>query len=428
MSTDPSINNPPYLTLSKDQTRGKKNPTWRTIVWILLALIFSTSLEYYFFQEQSSASIKNNLAVLLVFNIILILLFVLVVLITRNLIKLYSERKSKILGAKFQTKLIISFLILTLVPSVLLFIVASKLFTFSIGSWFNIKTEKTLQQSMDVAQEYYVSIEKRSLTHIQKIEEFIIQKELFRQSKRWQLNDLIEKKRKEYEIGGIILYDDQYKPIAAEIDKKSAPYVESNDFADLLKKSIGGEGVSEFRTSSQGHFLIVAKPLTEKIKEKLSIWGYIATLVSIPSGTQHKIQAIQNSFESYKRQKFIQFPVSASYYTTFLMITLLILFSAIWLGFYMARGITVPIQLLAEGTRRISEGDLNFKLGINAQDEIGVLVDAFNRMTVKLSDSQSKVEKANQDLKNSNIELEQRRQYIATILDNIGAGVVSIIQ
>ena len=92
----------------------------------------------------------------------------------------------------------------------------------------------------------------------------------------------------------------------------------------------------------------------------------------------------------------------------------------------MARGITVPIQLLAEGTRRISEGDLNFKLGISAQDEIGVLVDSFNRMTEKLNDSQSNVEKANQDLKITNIELEQRRQYIATILDNIGAGVVSI--
>ena len=49
----------------------------------------------------------------------------------------------------------------------------------------------------------------------------------------------------------------------------------------------------------------------------------------------------------------------------------------------MARGITVPIQLLAEGTRRISEGDLNFKLGINAQDEIGTLVDSFNLMTGK---------------------------------------------
>ena len=426
MPLDPSINNPPYLTLSQKQAPGKKNPAWKTIIWLLLALFGSTGLEYYFLQEQSPASVKNNLTVLLIFNIILILLFVLVVLITRNLVKLYSERKSKILGSRFQTKLIIAFLILTLVPSVLLFTVANKLFTLSIGSWFNVKTEQTLQQSMDVAQEYYASMEKRSLIRIQKIEEFITQKELFRQAKRWQLNKLIEEKRKEYAIGGIILYDDKYRPIASEIDKKGAPYVQSSDFIDVLKKSVGGEGVSEFRTLSQGHYIIVAKPLTEQIKDKLSIWGYILTLVSIPGSTQHKIQAIQNSFESYKRQNFLQLPVSASYYTTFLMITLLILFSAIWLGFYMARGITVPIQLLAEGTRRISEGDLNFKLGISAQDEIGVLVDSFNRMTEKLNDSQSNVEKANQDLKITNIELEQRRQYIATILDNIGAGVVSI--
>lgn len=428
MSSDPSTNKPPYLTLSQKKVRNKKNPTWRTIVWVLLALVSSTSLEYYFLQDQSPSSIKNNLTVLLIFNIILILLFTLIVLITRNLVKLYSERKSKILGARFQTKLITAFLILTLVPSILLFTVASKLFTLSIGSWFNIKIEQTLQQSMDVAQEYYATMEKNSLIHIQKIETFITQKELFRQAKRWQLNDLIEKKRKEYELGGIILYDNNYKPIASEIDKNRAPYIKSNDFTDLLKKSIGGEGVSEFRTSSQGHYLIVAKPLTEKIQDNLSVWGYILTLVSIPGGTQYKIQAIQNSYESYKRQKFLKLPISASYYTTFIMITLLILFSAIWLGFYMARGITVPIQLLAEGTRRISEGDLNFKLGINAQDEIGTLVDSFNLMTGKLNDSQSKVEKANQDLKTTNIELEQRRQYIATILENIGAGVVSIDQ
>ena len=136
MSSDPSTNKSPYLTLSQSQVRGKRRPTWRTIALVLLALVSSTSLEYYFLQDQSPDSIKNNLVVLLVFNIILILLFTLIVLITRNLVKLYSERKSQILGAKFQTKLITAFLILTLVPSILLFTVASKLFTLSIGSWF----------------------------------------------------------------------------------------------------------------------------------------------------------------------------------------------------------------------------------------------------------------------------------------------------
>ena len=92
MSSDPSINNPPYLTLTQKKVSGKKGPAWKTIFWILSGLIFSISLEYYFLQEQSPASVKSNLAVLLVFNIILILLLVLVVLITRNLVKLYSER------------------------------------------------------------------------------------------------------------------------------------------------------------------------------------------------------------------------------------------------------------------------------------------------------------------------------------------------
>ena len=117
-------------------------------------------------------------------------------------------------------------------------------------------------------------------------------------------------------IGGVILYDNNRKSVAAKIDKQGAPYAESIDFQDLLEKSVDGEGVSEFRTSSQGNYLAVAKPLTEKVSGQVSIWGYILTLTSIPGSTQYKIQTIQNTFENYKRQKFFQLPVSASYYIT----------------------------------------------------------------------------------------------------------------
>ncbi len=426
MPSDPSINNPEYHGPSEELTRQKKRRTWRTIAWILLTLIGLTYLENHFIQQQSPASTGTNLAVLIVFNIILILLFVLIVLIARNLVKVYNERKSKILGSKFQTKLIIAFLILSLVPSILLFTVASKLFTLTISSWFNIQVEQTLRQSMDVAQDYYALMEKTAFSRAQKIEEFIIKDELFLQEKRYLLNSLIHQKMKEYELGGIILYDNNRKAVASRIDKKGAPYAESIDFQDLLEKSVEGEGISEFRTSSQGNYLAVSKPLTEKAGDQVTLWGYILTLTSIPGSTQHKIQTIQNTFENYKQQKFLQLPVSGSYYITFLMITLLILFSAIWLGFYMARGITVPIQQLAEGTRRIAGGDLNFRVGVRAQDEIGFLVDSFNRMTGQLNDSQHKVQAINENLKATNIELDRRRQYIETILENIGAGVVSI--
>jgi two-component system nitrogen regulation sensor histidine kinase NtrY len=426
MEPDPSIKIINHIHSVKKNIAEKKRPAWTTNIWILITLLFLTSLEYYFFQKTSPASVINNLAVLVIFNIILILLVVLIVLITRTLLQLYNERKSNTLGSKFQTKLIIAFLILTLVPSVLLFTVASKLFTYSIESWFNIKIEQTLQQSMDVAQEYYAHIEKNAFSDAQKIEQLINEKELFRQIKRDKLNNLIKQKKNEYDLGGIILYDNNYKEIASEFENKGTSYKESNDFKDLLKKSISGESVSGFRTSSQGNYLAISIPLTEVMKNRTIIWGYILTLTPIPSSTQHKIESIQKSFENYKRQKFLQLPVSASYYTTFVMITLLILFSAIWLGFYMARSITIPIQQLAEGTRRVAGGDLNFRVGVVAKDEIGYLVESFNRMTEQLNDSQTKIQSANNNLKITNIKLERRRQYIATILEHIGAGVLSI--
>ena len=93
---------------------------------------------------------------------------------------------------------------------------------------------------------------------------------------------------------------------------------------------------------------------------------------------------------------------------------------------YMARGITVPIQQLAEGTRRIAEGDLTFRIGVRATDEIALLVDSFNTMTKELNESRINIQQVNQNLKQTNIELDRRRNYIETILDNIGAGVISI--
>jgi two-component system nitrogen regulation sensor histidine kinase NtrY len=94
------------------------------------------------------------------------------------------------------------------------------------------------------------------------------------------------------------------------------------------------------------------------------------------------------------------------------MVTLLIIFSATWFGFHLAKDITVPIKELAEATHRIATGDLNFRIQMKAADEIGMLVQSFNQMT--------------QDLQVSRMELEQRKKYMEIVLKNVAAGVVSI--
>jgi two-component system nitrogen regulation sensor histidine kinase NtrY len=95
-----------------------------------------------------------------------------------------------------------------------------------------------------------------------------------------------------------------------------------------------------------------------------------------------------------------------------LMATLLIIFSATWFGFHLAKDITVPIKELAEATHRIANGDLNFRIQMKSADEIGILVQSFNQMTG--------------DLQVSRYELEQRKKYMEIVLKNVAAGVISI--
>src|SRR5207253_6759481 len=119
----------------------------------------------------------------------------------------------------------------------------------------------------------------------------------------------------------------------------------------------------------------------------------------------------ERAFNEYLRLKIQRRPIQTNYTITLAVVTIVVLFSATWFGFYLARGITVPIQRLAEGTRAVAHGDLDHRIEGEGEDEIGTLVIAFNRMTA--------------DLKTSRAELESRRRYLETVLANITAGVVS---
>src|SRR5207247_4669421 len=85
-----------------------------------------------------------------------------------------------------------------------------------------------------------------------------------------------------------------------------------------------------------------------------------------------------------------------------------------------------PIAQLAEGTREVAAGNLAYKVQARADDEIGLLVDSFNRMTDALSSSKHRLEEAYVDLQDKHTELEDRRRYIETVLEAITTGVVSL--
>src|SRR5262249_10800622 len=157
--------------------------------------------------------------------------------------------------------------------------------------------------------------------------------------------------------------------------------------------------------------------------------GPVAVMVvaiHVPQRLEARLRGISQAFKEYKQLRLLKNPIKGIYILLFLLMTLIIVFSATWFGLYLARGITEPIQMLAEGTREVAAGNLRYKVQVRADDEIGILVDSFNQMTGDLAASQAKLEETYRDLQAKHAEVEQRRRYTETVLETVATGVVSI--
>src|SRR5204863_15593 len=94
---------------------------------------------------------------------------------------------------------------------------------------------------------------------------------------------------------------------------------------------------------------------------------------------------LTQAFENYNQLRVLKRPLAGVYLSFFLMVTLMILVSATWMGLYMAKRITRPVQMLAAAAREIGAGRLDQRIEPQSNDEFGSLVEAFNTMASELA-------------------------------------------
>lgn len=154
--------------------------------------------------------------------------------------------------------------------------------------------------------------------------------------------------------------------------------------------------------------------------------GFIVITTLVSPDLSENLKSILKGVEEYQQLKLTKKPAQISYYIALSIVALLVLFCAIWFGFQMAKSITIPIMKFAEGTQRISAGDLNYQIDFETDDEMGTLIKSFNSMTTQLAAGREQIARSETMLKQQNEELEKSRQYIEIVLKNISAGVISI--
>ena len=416
---------------SNPEKQGKTKEVRRRRREIILIgiLLFLTTL-LFFLQTHvtrwgDQVPITNNILVVTIISFNIILLLLMVFLILRNVVKLVFERQKRILGAKLKTKLVIAFTTLSLLPTIVLFFIATHFITSSMKNWFSTQVEESLQQSLVVAQVYYQKTTNDALHYGRQISQGITRQQMLEKGNPSVLPGYLTEKVKEFNLGALeVLSSNPSGPTlihSATLQKMNFPPIETR----ILQEALRGKEATKIQSVGPGDLIRGLVPIfsSQNPKEVVSI---LVVDYFVPQSLVARINEISMAFEDYKQLRTLKNPIKSSYIITLSLVTLLILFSATWFGLFLAKGITEPILRLAEGTQKITKGNLDFQIAKTSEDEIGTLVNSFNQMTQDLKGSKSQIEAAHAELSRSNLKLEERRRYMETVLRDVGAGVISI--
>jgi len=370
--------------------------------------------------------ISNTVIMFILININMLVLLLLIFLVFRNIVKLLYDRRRKVMGAKLRTKLVVAFASLSLIPTILLFFFSIQFITSSVAFWFNVPVEHALQRSLGVGKYMYKTVTENNRFYLERIAYQIAHRNLLQAENRKALTRYIRIAQRAFNIHAIEVYSARSERVALALDAD----LEGNPFsavsADAIQKEfreVNFTTLSDHLPSGEIIRTLGCVSSNTGLDEAI---GVVAVTTVIPASLAQNLDAVSRGFDQYHQMKMMKWPIQVSHVITLSIVALLIIFCATWFGFYLAKTLTIPIQELAEGTRRVAEGDLNFTIDRGTDDEMGTLVNAFNRMTRDLRAGKQQLELSARQLRERNLEIEQRQLYMETVLRNVSTGVISI--
>jgi two-component system, NtrC family, nitrogen regulation sensor histidine kinase NtrY len=409
------------MPLLSEPTRRRRNLLIISAFLVLLALASAVNFE----MRVPQVPLASNIVVFALFNLNLIVFLLLLVLLLRNLVKLWFERRQGLIGARFKTKLVVAFLSLALAPALLIFLIASNFINKSIEGWFKPQVERPLDQALAIAQSYYQNLQAAALRHGQHIARVIDREGLLDESQREGLVAYLVEQQEQLGLSALTVFNTGGQELVHVKDPALGDLPTRDVNEGQLKLGLTGQHVTTVRELPSGDLIEAITPILAREPDR-RIVGAVVVGTHVSERLEQRIRGIEMSFQEYKQLKLVKNPIKGIYILLFLLMTLIVVFSFAWFGLYLARGITGPIAELAEATREVAAGNLAYKVQAKADDEIGVLVDSFNRMTDDLGRSKHQLEEAYLDLQDKHTELEERRRYTETVLEAVTTGVVSL--
>jgi two-component system nitrogen regulation sensor histidine kinase NtrY len=378
--------------------RYRKDP--RFIVSVPLVILAATSLVYYVTQqakELTPEALSNRLLLFVLWNINLLLIIGILFVLLRGVVKMVLERQRGIIGSRFRTKLVVTYVATSLLPVVILFVVATDLLRVSIDRWFATPVWTILQNSEAIAQGAQDQAAELAGGAAREIAAHPAAADPAR------IDQVLAHVREFHRIDIAALYHDgilvkaQANP-RAPIDELSEP--SSRFFEEVATK---GRAV-KIEVAPSGKWIRTAVALPG---------GHDVALagVFIPVAMSRMIDESIIAHRNFQQLRSQRTTLKASQTMLFLAVTLAILFGTLWTSIYASRRITVPLKALAEATATLAEGNVGHRVDVTATDEVGKLIDSFNEMSWQLAQQRRQLTDTN--------------RFMVTVLESVATGIIA---
>jgi len=380
-----------------------------SLVAISAAIIFSqVSLNVPFVRPAAS----QTTILLFVLSMLVSLAFVVFgFILARNVLKLYIEWRARVLGSKFKFKLVAGALALSLLPVMFLFYSSYALMNRTLDKWFRQPFERVTRDTQQIVQELSAYASMKTEGDARSVAAMLaaggapgLQDPAERLAQAGRLNS----------VDYLALLDGGGRALA-RYPADAPDILPAIPAADRMT----AEPVRRVITAAGSEYSVAVLPLPSGAAR-------LVAANRLPAGLSARLAQMNRETVNYQRLQAEFKDIRKVYINILALVTVIILFITTWTALFLSKQVTVPIQSLAEATQEVTLGRLDHRIGIRAIDELGVLVDSFNRMTAQLEAGRHQVETSRAELQRANVELDARSRFTEAILESIPSGVISL--
>lgn len=381
-------------------------------------------------------------------SIVAFMLFVAVlVLLVRNVLKLYADQRSRVMGTRLRTRMLWGAVLVSLLPLAFMFTFSYLLLNRAVERWQNQPVTDMRDASSQMAFELSRYTTANARAEAESIATSLPELSQGDAKASKKIDEAINEVLRRHEItlqGGFVVVYHDHNPVASFqmpkgdgaaaqvktwVPDASSEDGDSNSISKPNWKVVGSPTDASILAAAQrsDEAVFSVGDSDYALGEATAKQGVTVVVgLPMPHGMAETMTNLRKAADAYWTLFRSRRQLRSLYMTLLLMMTSLALFSASWLALHLSKQVTKPVEALADAMEAIAAGDYAHRVHESATEELGELVKSFNHMAADLEGSRRAVQESTVQLSEANAALEARRRELETMLETIPNGVATL--